>query len=556
MRLCKQCQKGFEPTKEDYIFYEKISPSFSGKKFTVPPPSLCPDCRQQRRLSFRNQMKLYQRECALCHKKIISMYSADKPYTVYCPACWWSDKWDPMQYGRDFDGKKSFFEQFNELKLKVPHLSLHVTNNENSEYVNLSGYNKDCYLVFAADYNGDCLYGTQIIHAENCIDTLNCLDSQHCYEVVDVENCYQLFFSNKCKNCSNSMFLYECKNCSDCLFCTNLRNKQYHIFNKPYSKEDYQLKKKDIMAQIASGQLEELQHSFEELKKQTLHKDLDMINCENCLGDYLSDSKNLYVCFDLAHAEDCRHTFNGYKIKDVMDVAHATEVERAYEGTSVGYNSYNILFANGAWSSNNCYYVDNVHFSSDLFGCVGLKKKKYCILNKQYTKEEYEKLVSQIIEYMQKTKEWGEFFPVTVSPFGYNETRAYEYFPLTQEEVGKLQSKWKEEETRVVIQKTLTKLTSDIRKIPDSITKEILNCAVCTKNFKIVLPELNFYKKMALPPPQKCPECRHKKRRSLRNPRKLWTRTCTECGSAIKTTFAPERPEKVCCEKCYLKKVY
>ena len=34
------------------------------------------------------------------------------------------------------------------------------------------------------------------------------------------------------------------------------------------------------------------------------------------------------------------------------------------------------------------------------FGCVGFKHKQYCILNKQYTKEEYEKLVQKIIKQM------------------------------------------------------------------------------------------------------------------------------------------------------------
>ena len=32
---------------------------------------------------------------------------------------------------------------------------------------------------------------------------------------------------------------------------------------------------------------------------------------------------------------------------------------------------------------------------------------------------------------MMITGEWGEFFPSSLSPFGYNETVAQEYFPLT-----------------------------------------------------------------------------------------------------------------------------
>ena len=36
---------------------------------------------------------------------------------------------------------------------------------------------------------------------------------------------------------------------------------------------------------------------------------------------------------------------------------------------------------------------------------------------------------------MMKTGEWGEFFPSSLSPFGYNETVAQEHFPMSREEV-------------------------------------------------------------------------------------------------------------------------
>ena len=62
-----------------------------------------------------------------------------------------------------------------------------------------------------------------------------------------------------------------------------------------------------------------------------------------------------------------------------------------------------------------------------------MRNNSYCILNKQYTKEEYEALVSKIIEQMNTmpyvdkngvTYKYGEFFPIELSPFGYNETVA------------------------------------------------------------------------------------------------------------------------------------
>lgn len=60
---------------------------------------------------------------------------------------------------------------------------------------------------------------------------------------------------------------------------------------------------------------------------------------------------------------------------------------------------------------------------SNCFGCVGLHDGyEHCILNTQYTKEEYQLLVPQIIEHMMKTGEWEESFPPKLSSYGYNET--------------------------------------------------------------------------------------------------------------------------------------
>ena len=66
----------------------------------------------------------------------------------------------------------------------------------------------------------------------------------------------------------------------------------------------------------------------------------------------------------------------------------------------------------------------------DCFGCCGLSGQQYCIFNKQYSKEDYENQVAKIISHMIETKEWGEFFHPSLSPFGYNETVAMEYYPL------------------------------------------------------------------------------------------------------------------------------
>ena len=78
-RSCTQCSAPFEITEEDLKFYDAISPVFVGVKQSIPPPTLCPDCRQQRRLAMRNSSNLYHRKSDLSGKQIISIYSPINP---------------------------------------------------------------------------------------------------------------------------------------------------------------------------------------------------------------------------------------------------------------------------------------------------------------------------------------------------------------------------------------------------------------------------------------------------------------------------------------------
>ena len=149
-RSCRQCSSLFPITNKDMEFYEKVSPSFSGKRYLIPPPTLCPECRQQRRLAFHNERSLYKRNCNATGKEIISMYSPDKPYTVYAEEYWWSDAWNPLDYGMDIDFTKRFLSQYHELFHRVPKNALLIQECENAAYLNFVYRLKNCYHVFAS----------------------------------------------------------------------------------------------------------------------------------------------------------------------------------------------------------------------------------------------------------------------------------------------------------------------------------------------------------------------------------------------------------------------
>src|SRR5687767_2461861 len=102
-KTCQNCKKDFVIEPEDFGFYEKIK---------VPPPTFCPECRLIRRLTVPNERVLYKRKCDLTGEQIFSMYDDEAPFPVYETKAWYSDQWDPYQYGMDYDFSRSFFEQF------------------------------------------------------------------------------------------------------------------------------------------------------------------------------------------------------------------------------------------------------------------------------------------------------------------------------------------------------------------------------------------------------------------------------------------------------------
>ena len=176
-KICQNCKKDFTIEPEDFAFYEKIK---------VPPPTWCPECRLIKRLAWRGERSLFKRKCNLCGKDKILLYSPESPYTVYCRDCWWSDKWDPESYEKDYNFSKSFLEQFKELFLKVPRMGIIQQGNVvNSDYTNRASDNKDCYLIFAANKNENCSYGTALWNSKDSMDNYNLRSSELCFECVD-----------------------------------------------------------------------------------------------------------------------------------------------------------------------------------------------------------------------------------------------------------------------------------------------------------------------------------------------------------------------------------
>jgi hypothetical protein len=552
MSTCAQCRAEFTVYPEDRTFYDEISPTFGGKKFALPDPVDCPDCRHQRRCAFRNERTLYTRSCDLCKRPIITIFSGDQPFPVYCPECWWGDKWDPFSFGREIDFNRPFFEQFRELRNKVPRLSLNNTKHVNSEYCNQCVGNKNCYLLFAADDNEDSMYGYWINRCKDTFNSSNLADCTLCADLIDSESCYQCVASQDLVNCSDCFFSYDLIGCQNCFGCANLRNKQYYMWNQPKTREEYlaELSRTNIGS---FSSYETLRNHFLDVRRKAIHKYAHILRSENCIGDYISNSKDCFYTFDAFESEACRYAFNlVHQHYKNMDVSYVTETRSVLECMSL--IGERIFFSMLTWYSMETWYSDLIQSSQNIFGCVALHRKKYCILNKQYSEKEYATASARLIGHMQKTGEWGYFFPVTLSPFAYNETVAMEEFPLRREEIEKRGWRWKDHaDERQRVSKTIpaSDLPDSIAETPDDIVDWAIQCGVSSRPYRVIKPELAFYRRIGIPVPRLHPDERYKQLRALRNPRQLWARTCMKCGAEIHSTYASDRPETVYCEKCY-----
>ncbi len=545
---------------DDLAFLERVSPVFDGKKYLIPPPTLSPDERKRRRMAWRNESKLYGDTCDLTGKPTLSVFSPDKPYKVYSEPAWWGDGWDATAFGRDFDFSRPFFEQYQQLTLDIPQVALvnDYLPNINSEYINLAGPSKNCYLIFnTADCEG-CMYGHELYRNLECLDCDYIYDSSYCFDCVSCYNCYHVHHAYNCFNTANSEYVFNLRSCKNCFLCHNLQQKEYYILNKPYTKETYFEEVAKLKRTIPNLH----QYFVENIAGDTTFPRKYYLGtaAENSVGNYMNQAKNSHDCFNVNEVEDSAYLRNMSKTKDSRDCdLWGWSAELNYECQETGAGSYHIAFCSYCWDNiHDLYYSQFCRWSHHLFGCFGLKRKEYCIFNKQYSKEEYERLVPQIIEHMKQSGEWGEFFPISISQFGYNETAANEYFPLAKDQALQLGYKWCDYE----VPKPQVEKVIPGADLPDTIAEvndDILQCAIASegtgKLFKIVKPELEFYRKYNIPLPRRSPELRHKERMQLRNPEKLWDRECMNCNTPIKTSYSPERKEIVYCEKCYMEAI-
>ncbi|RJQ28432.1 hypothetical protein C4571_03610 [Candidatus Parcubacteria bacterium] len=540
-KTCTTCDARFIIESEDVAILKQLD---------IPHPGECTFCVWQRLLAFWVFGKFRKTKSALSGKTIITTFGEGVRFPIYDRTEWVSDAWDPLTYGRDYDFSRSFFEQFKELRDAVPHPHQSGTQNTNCDWCDDVWESKNCYLIRSLLRCEDLNYGYRNFRCKNSTDIVFCFDSDSCYDCLYCFKCYKVQHSFDARDSLESDFLYDCRNVQNCFMCWNLRSKQYHILNKPYSREAYfeELKRYNLRSRKS---IEGLKKEFKQLvAKEAIHRENYNVKVTNSSGNFLEECKNCHFCYFLQISENTRHTFRGLSIKDSIYSIGTIAEKSAYSIVDLyNYETVATLHCDQCRYSS---YLDYCEECEYCFGCVGLRKKKYCILNKQYTEAEYKALLPKIKEHMLATGDWGKFFPYSTAYGGYNLSITNSYFPATKEEVKKLGAIWEEPSETAAEGVRGDTLPDTIDEVSDGICTKPIICPKTGWRFNIAPQELRFYKANGIPLPQNHFDTRILELFKPLTVIKSFQGKCYRCGKSVTHFYPPEWGyQKIACENCY-----
>ncbi len=542
-RVCAYCKENFTIEDRELLMYGKVD---------LVIPDICRTCRWKQHMAFWPFGKFRSGTSDFSKEKFITVLPEKARYPIYLSKEWWGDGWDAMDYAKEYDPNRSFFEQLKELQEKVPRPHQQGAQNLGCDWCDDAWESKNCYLSRSVKNCENLAYGYRAIDCKDSVDISHVFVLDQCYDCTYCFNSYNLLFSKNCRDCLDSTFLFDCRNSSNCFMCWNLRGKQYCIENVQYSKEEYEEKLKSI--NLGSyKELEAYKERYREiLKKNVVHRENFNIKTYDSVGCYMTNCNNCTHVYSWEDSENCLNCLRGLKARDNIDLTGCWYIEMS-GNNSCSTNAYQLKYSIWCDGARYSEYCDQCLEIENCFGCVGLRKKKNCILNKQYTKEEYEKLKENIISDMKKRGEYGKFPGYSLGLCPYNLSTGAIYFPeVTENYVKDKGGYWDAQEEKGVDGLLTSNLPDSLSEVSDSITKQALICPVTGWRYNISQSEFDFLKRKNIALPRVHFDVRTKERLLLLSQTKSQPYTCTYCSKDINAYYPKDWGyEKIACENCY-----
>jgi len=293
----------------------------------------------------------------------------------------------------------SFKDDFQRLLLEKPRFNVKHVMAENCDFSDTAVKSKNCYYSFGTFYCEDVYYARYSRKCSSCNGLTLCAECEWCTECVDCVKCYDADYCVDCSNCSNCAFCYDCYGCRNCYGCVGLYQKEYHFFNQSLGREEYELRLRELDMQNAAHRTLVLQQ-IKELRKRVPNLGIHQVQCENCIGNHISQSGNCLQCFDIFASEDCLYNVEANGNKNCCDLTVCFETEWSYQCVQSPL-CHNCNFLYQVDSSKDCEFCAYSRNLRNCFGCVYLENKEYHILNKPYAPNEYKKEVARMRKELQ-----------------------------------------------------------------------------------------------------------------------------------------------------------
>ena len=505
------------------------------RKHGLPTPLISPEEAIRRKLAFVSSGKFYRRTCDKSAEIIESVYPQNTQFPVYKASIWWSREFDATEYGREFSFDKMFVEQMLELWRVVPRPSFISTNYDSCNYVHyVDGATSCSHLLLCSDVI-NCHYGHFLNKCRNCWDSYHLTSCDGCYECIHCESCLKLVYSEYCMNCVDSYFLSNCRNCRNCIFCSNIDGGEFMIRNKKVSKDEYY----GFLSRLELNNRSEFETAISNFNSHVSTHPLPYL-----VGDIVGKNTGNYLwnCKDCHSSYDCHNCSKVFHCESMIDatecldgVGYGRNSKMLAQFALLGDRAENIRNSVDCWNNvSNLDYCSHCEDSNNLFACVGLRKKSFCIFNKQYSENEYLTLRKRIIDHLKYHKHWGHFFTPGFCGLAYNVSAAQVFMPLSRAPAKLMGFRWDDEQENVGAADLLLEANSGsglvLQAVPEEINqlealadKSIFVCEISAEAIEFSPQEIALYKEFNIAPPRRAAFQRHLDRISRMNRKRVET---------------------------------
>ncbi|MGC9968865.1 MAG: hypothetical protein ABSC29_04030 [Minisyncoccia bacterium] len=169
--------------------------------------------------------------------------------------CWGNEQLDKIEYGRrlkEFPWTNGAIaraqEELSKLRVKIPVKYYHGSQTQNSSGDYLENTQR-VRMAFNCRDNKDTAYMQDAWNqTEDCLDCTEIIIAQLSYEIQGVDTPHRTIVARSCfDTVVDSCYCDMCFNANNCFGCFGLKQKQYCILNKQYSKAEYLALKEKII---------------------------------------------------------------------------------------------------------------------------------------------------------------------------------------------------------------------------------------------------------------------------------------------------------------------